>query len=257
MKQKLLLLSSLAVLLGGVQIAPAHAAGGGETPPHRHWHFNGIAGTFDKAALQRGLKVYREVCSACHSMDLVAYRNLTALGYNENQIKNIASQYTVTDGPDDEGEMFERPARPSDHFVSPYPNKNAAKAANNGAYPPDMSLIAKARPHGPDYIYALLTGYVEEPPHGHELLEGQYWNKYMPGNVIAMAPPLSDGIVSYEDGSPETAEQYAYDVVNFLMWAADPYLEERKQTGLSVLIFLIVFAGVMYAVKRKIWEDVH
>jgi len=216
-----------------------------------------MTGTFGKAAMQRGLKVYREVCSACHSMDLVAYRNLTALGYNEAQVKNIAAEYTVTDGPDDEGEMFDRPARPSDRFVSPYPNKNAAKAANNGALPPDLSLIAKARHHGPDYIYALLTGYQDEAPHGHTLLEGQYWNTYMPGHVIAMAPPLSDGIVGYEDGSPETAEQYAYDVVNFLMWAADPYLEQRKKAGLSVLIFLIVFAGVMYAVKRKIWEDVH
>lgn len=254
MKKTLLLTFLLIFTIG----APMAHAGGGEAVelPHQHWHFKGMFGTYDKAAMQRGLKVYRNVCSACHAMKLVAYRNLTALGYDESQVKNIASEYTVIDGPDAEGEMFERAARPSDHFVSPYPNKQAAKAVNNGAYPPDLSLIAKARHHGPDYIYGLLTGY-EEAPHGKELMTGQYWNKYMSGHVIAMAPPLSDGLVAYEDGSPETVEQYAYDAVNFLMWAADPYLEERKQTGLSVLIFLIVFAGVMYAVKRKVWEDVH
>lgn len=252
--KKTLLFSLFAFLL--VVSSSAYAAGDAPKPPHQHWHFSGMTGQFDKAAMQRGLKVYREVCSACHSLKLVAYRNLMDLGYNEAQVKNIAAEYTVIDGPDDEGEMFERPARPSDRFVSPYANDNQAKATNNGALPPDLSLITKARPHGPDYLYALLTGY-EDEHHGHDLLEGQYWNKYMSGHVIAMAPPLSDGMVGYEDGSPETVEQYAKDVVNFLVWAADPYLEERKRTGLKVLIFLLVFAGVMYAVKRKIWEDVH
>ena len=235
---------------------PVMASGDVEHPPHQHWHFNGMTGQFDKAAMQRGLKVYREVCSACHSMKRVAYRNLVDLGYTEDQVKNIAAEYTVTDGPNDEGEMFDRPARPSDHFVSPYPNENAAKAVNNGALPPDLSLIVKARHDGPNYVFGILTGY-EEPPHGHELLPGQNWNKYMPGHVIAMAPPLSDGVVAYDDGSPQTVEQYAHDVVNFLVWAADPYLEARKRLGISVLIFLLVFTGIMYSVKKKIWSDVH
>lgn len=237
--------------------APAFAAGNAEPAPHQHWHFSGMTGQFDKAAMQRGLKVYREVCAACHSLKRVAYRNLTDLGYSEDQVKNIAAEYTVTDGPNDEGDMFDRPARPSDHFVSPYPNDNAAKAVNDGALPPDLSLITKARKHGPDYVYALLTGYQDGAEHGHDVPEGKHWNKYFPGHVISMAPPLSDDMVAYEDGSPQTVEQYSHDVVNFLVWAADPYLETRKRTGIAVLIFLIVFAGVMYAVKRKIWADVH
>lgn len=241
----------------GVMFMPSasYAAGDAPKPPHQHWHFGGPVGQFDQASMQRGLKVYREVCAACHSLKRVYYRNLEDLGYNENQVKNIAGEYTVMDGPDDEGEMFERPARPSDKFVGPYKNEQAAKASNNGALPPDLSLITKARPHGPDYLYALLTGY-EEAPHGHELLPGQYWNKYMAGHVIAMAPPLSDDIVAYEDGTPQTVEQYAHDVVNFLMWTADPYLEVRKRMGIKVLIFLSVFALIMYAVKKKIWKDV-
>lgn len=246
---------SLLVAILGFSALPALAAGDAPHPPHQHWHFSGITGQFDKAAMQRGLKVYREVCSACHSLKRVAYRNLMDLGYTEDQVKNIAAEYTVTDGPDEEGEMFDRPARPSDKFVSPYPNKNAAKAVNNGAYPPDLSLITKARHNGPNYVYAILTGY-EDAPHGKELLAGQYWNKYMPGHVIAMAAPLSDGQVAYEDDTPQTVEQYSKDVVNFLVWAADPYLETRKRTGIAVLIFLIVFAGIMFSVKKKIWKDV-
>ncbi|MCB1531592.1 MAG: cytochrome c1 [Alphaproteobacteria bacterium] len=253
MKTTILSLMVLSLMAFSV---PVMASGDVEHPPHQHWHFNGMTGQFDKAAMQRGLKVYREVCSACHSMKRVAYRNLVDLGYTEDQVKNIAAEYTVTDGPNDEGEMFDRPARPSDHFVSPYPNENAAKAVNNGALPPDLSLIVKARHDGPNYVFGILTGY-EEPPHGHELLPGQNWNKYMPGHVIAMAPPLSDGVVAYDDGSPQTVEQYAHDVVNFLVWAADPYLEARKRLGISVLIFLLVFTGIMYSVKKKIWSDVH
>jgi len=244
------------LFLVGIFISPAHAAGDAEPPPEQHWHFSGMFGTFDQPAMQRGLKVYREVCSACHSLKHVHYRNLVDLGYDDNQVKNIAAEYTVTDGPDDEGEMFDRLAQPSDAFVSPYPNDKAAQAVNNGALPPDLSLITKARSHGPDYLYSILTGYKEAPADAN-LLEGQYWNKYMPGHVMAMAPPLSEGIVAYEDGSPETVEQYARDVVNFLVWAADPYLQERKRTGIKVLIFLAVFAGIMYAVKRKIWSNVH
>lgn len=250
MKKITILTLALAVLSGG-----AFAAGDAAPLPHQHWHFSGYKGTYDQAAMQRGLKVYREVCSACHSLDLVSFRNFEALGYDEAQVKNIAAEYTVIDGPDDDGEMFERPARPSDRFPSPYPNKKAAVAAN-GAAPPDLSLIAKARHHGPDYVYALLTGY-GPAEHGVEVPEGKYYNKYFAGHVISMAPPLMDGQVSYEDGSPETLEQYAYDIVNFLTWAADPYMEERKRTGIKVILFLLAFAGVMFAYKKKIWADQH
>lgn len=233
-------------------------ASGGETvkPPHHHWHFSGVTGTYDKAALQRGYKVYREVCSSCHSMKQMYFRNLEGLGYDESQIKAIAGEYTTTDGPNDEGDMFERPARPSDRFPAPFANDKAAAFANGGAVPPDLSLIIKARHHGPDYVYSILTGYEEAPADAH-LLAGQHWNKYMPGHVIAMAPPLSDGQVAYEDESPATVDQYASDVVQFLTWAGDPYMETRKRTGMKAIIFLLVFAGIMYGVKRKIWSDVH
>jgi len=219
------------------------------------WSFEGPFGTYDRAAMQRGFQVYKQVCAACHGMDLVAYRNLADLGYSEAQIKAIAAEYSVTDGPNDEGEMFQRPAKPSDHFVNPYPNEAAAKYTNNGALPPDLSLITKARKDGSDYVYNLLTRYAEAPE-GKELLPGQYYNEVMPGNVIAMAPPLSDGMVSYADGTEETVSQYSRDVTHFLTWAAEPMLEDRKQIGIQVLLFLAVFAGIMYAVKKKIWADV-
>ena len=252
MKKHILILLSFLIVM---PYAAANAAGDAEHAPEQDWHFSGPFGTYDRAALQRGLKVYRNVCAACHSMKRIAFRNLEALGYDESQIKAIAAEYSVTDGPDEEGDMFERPARPSDRFPSPYPNDNAAKAANNGALPPDLSLIAKARHGGADYLYALLTGY-EEAPEGKTLLEGQYWNKYMPGHVIAMAAPLSDDIVAYEDETPQTVSQYSKDVAEFLTWAAEPEMEERKQTGIKVIIFLLVFAGIMYSIKKKIWADV-
>ena len=253
-----ILLSVLALTIAPLNIA--QAAGDAPKPPEQGWTFSGPFGTYDKAAMQRGLKVYREVCSACHSMKRVYFRNLTALGYTEAQTKNIAAEYTVTDGPDADGEMFERPAKDSDRFPSPYPNKNAAKAAN-GAYPPDLSLITKARANGADYVAGLLAGYTEPPEefieHNGELMDGQYYNKYMPGHVIAMAPPLTDGIVAYEDGAPETVEQYSRDVAHFLTWAAEPEMEVRKRTGIQVLLFLFVFFGIMYGIKKKIWADVH
>ena len=249
-------LFSIVFTLSTAGVSGTQAAGGGAPPPDVKWHFGGPFGTYDRGALQRGFKVYKSVCAACHGMDRVYYRNLEALGYNENQIKNIAAEYSVTDGPNDEGEMFERLARPSDAIKNPYPNENAAKYANNGALPPDLSLITKARANGSNYVYGLLTGY-QDAPEGKTLLSGQYWNKYMPGNIIAMASPLSDGIVAYEDGTPETVDQYAKDVTEYLTWAADPSMETRKQYGIKVLFFLIVFAGLMYAVKRRIWADMH
>ena len=253
MKKHLLLLLSVLLIL---PVSTANAGGGGAELEPQQWAFSGPFGTFDRAALQRGLKVYREVCAACHGMKRIAFRNLEDLGYDESQTKAIAAEYTVIDGPDDEGEMFERPARPSDRFPSPYANDNQAKSANNNALPPDLSLITKARPNGSDYLYAILTGY-EEAPHGQELLEGQYYNKYMSGHIIAMPPPLSDDQVSYEDETPQTVEQYSKDVTEFLTWAAEPSMEDRKRMGIKVLIFLLVFAGVMYRIKKKVWANVH
>jgi ubiquinol-cytochrome c reductase cytochrome c1 subunit len=218
--------------------------------------YKGPFGTYDKAALQRGLMIYRQVCSACHSMKRVAYRNLEALGYTEDQVKAIAGEYTVMDGPNDEGEMFERAARPSDHFKSPFPNEKAAAAANGGALPPDLSLITKARHGGGDYVFGILTGYASAPE-GFAVPEGKYYNHTMAGNVIAMPPPLNAGAVAYEDGSPQTVEQYAKDVATFLTWAAEPEMEQRKRMGVKVIIFLTILAGVMYCVKRKIWEKAH
>jgi ubiquinol-cytochrome c reductase cytochrome c1 subunit len=243
-------------------------------PTEESWSFAGPFGTYDKGQLQRGLKVYKEVCSACHSMDLVAFRTLEHLGYSEEQVKALAAEYTVMDGPNADGDMFERAALPSDHFPSPFANAAAAAASNNGAAPPDLSLIAKARgvergfplfvfdiftqyaENGPDYIYSLLTGY-EEPPAGMEIAEGTYYNPhFIAGKSLAMAPPLSDGQVTYDDGTPGTVDQYSRDVSAFLMWAAEPHLEDRKKTGFSVMFFLILFSGLVYLTKRKVWADV-
>ena len=235
--------------------APAMAADKAPTPPAQEWSFNGPFGTFDRTELQRGFQVYKSVCAACHSMQKLSYRNLAALGYNEDEIKAIAAEYTVMDGPDDEGEMFERPARPSDRFKSPYANEKQARYANNGAYPPDMSLIVKARKYGPDYMYALLTGY-SPAPDGVEVMDGMYWNDYYTGHQIAMAAPLAEGVLQYEDGTEATTEQMARDVSAFLTWASEPTMEDRKRMGVMVILFLIVFAGIMYGVKRKAWEDV-
>lgn len=249
-----------AMVIGLMSVAPIHSAKASETasadvPPARQWSFDGVFGTYDKAALQRGFQVYRQVCAACHSLHRVFYRNLADLGYSDAQIKAVASEYTVQDGPNDEGEMFDRPAKPSDRFASPYPNKQAAIYAN-GAYPPDVSLIVKAREGGADYVAALLTGFAE-PPHGAEVPDGKYWNKYFHGHVLSMPPPLSDGVVAYEDGSPEIVSQYATDVANFLEWAAEPKMEQRKRTGIKAFLFLLVFAGIMYGVKKKVWADQH
>ncbi|WP_395450498.1 cytochrome c1 [Aminobacter sp. UC22_36] len=244
-------------------------------PKEMDWTFAGPFGTYDKGQLQRGLKIYKEVCSACHSMNLVAFRTLEDLGYSEAQVKAFAAEYEVQDGPNGEGEMFTRKALPGDHFPSPFPNVVAAAAANGGAAPPDFSLIAKARgvergfptfvfdiftqyaSNGPDYIHALLTGYDEQPPAGMEVAAGTHYNPYfIAGKSLAMAKPLSDGQVTYEDGSPETVEQYSRDIAAFLMWAAEPHLEARKQTGFAVMIFLVLFAGLVYATKRKVWANV-
>lgn len=225
-------------------------------PAKQYWSYAGVFGTFDRAALQRGFQVYKEVCSACHSLNQVYYRNLAALGFSDAEIKAIAAEYTVMDGPNDQGEMFERPARPSDRFKSPFPNDEAARNANNGALPPDLSLIVKARHGGPDYIYGLLTSYGNPPP-GMNMPAGMNYNALFPGHMIAMPPPLSEGAVTFADNTPATVSQMAHDVTTFLAWAAEPETEERKRIGLKVMLFLVLMTGVFYALKRKVWAEVH
>lgn len=249
----------LALALPAVATAPAAQAAEGVAVPEQQWSFDGIFGTFDRAALQRGYQVYREVCATCHAMDLLAFRHLQdphGPNYGEEEVKAFAAEATVTDGPNDEGEMFERAGVPSDYFPAPFANEAAARYANGGAYPPDLSLIVKARAGGADYLYALLTGY-REPPADVEMNAGMYYNEYFPGHQIAMAPPLYADGVTYQDGTLATVEQMAHDVSVFLTWAAEPNLEVRKQTGVKVILFLLVMTGLLYAAKRKIWADVH
>lgn len=218
------------------------------------WPFEGIFGTFDRQAAQRGAQVYFEVCSACHSNHNLYYRNLKDIGFSEAKIKQLAQKYTVKDGPNAEGEMFDRPALPSDRFVSPYPNEEAARAANNGAYPVDLSLIIKARHDGPNYVFSLLSGY-QEAPADIKLMPGLYYNPYFEGGQIAMPPPLTQGQVTFSDDTPATVEQMAKDVVVFLQWAAEPEMEHRKSMGLKVMIFLLVFTVFFYMAKKKIWKN--
>ncbi len=245
---------ALGLAAAGAPWSPAARAA--EAVPSQSWSFGGPFGTFDQGALQRGLQVYREVCAGCHALKYVAFRNLADLGYDEQQIKDFAAEATIVDGPDDDGEMFERDGRPSDYFPAPFANDKAAAASNNGAIPPDLSLIAKARVGGPDYVYALLTGY-GEPPEDVEVLDGLNYNHFFPGNQIAMAPPLFDEGVEYADGTEASLDQMARDVTTFLMWTAEPKLEVRKRTGVKVVLFLIILTGMLYAVKRKIWADLH
>jgi len=235
------------------------AATEGKQPERLEWSFNGPFGRFDQAQLQRGFKVYREVCSSCHSMKLIAFRNLGDPGgpsFTEAQVKAIAAEYKIAGGVDDNGDPMERPARPSDAFPGPYQNEQQARAANGGALPPDMSVIAKARGHGTDYLHALLIGYRDPPPPDVEPQEGKYYNDYFPGGWISMPPPISDGQVEYTDGTATTVDQYAKDVSAFLMWAAEPKLEERKRMGFQAVIFLGVFAGLLGYTWRTVWRDV-
>jgi cytochrome c1 len=243
-------------------------------PPRQKWSFSGPFGKFDRGQLQRGFKVYKEVCAVCHGLKYVAFRNLADLGYSEAQVKAIAAEYKIQDGPNDQGEMFEREGRPADYFPAPWPNENAARARYNGV-PPDFSVLAKARSyergfpwfifdiftqfqeHGVDYIHALMIGYKEKPPQGFTLPQGSFYNEYFPGHAIAMPPPLSDKRVDYTDGSPTTVDQYSKDVAAFMMWAAEPHMEARKRTGFQVMIFLIVLSGLLYFTKKKVWADAH
>ncbi len=251
-------ISLFVLLMGMLVVAPVQAAGDTKRPAAQDWSFNGPFGTYDRDALRRGFKIYQEVCAACHAMKQLRFRNLAQAGgpeFSEAEVKAIAGTYTVEDGPDAYGDMFERAALPKDGFIDPYPNANAARAANGGAYPPDLSLITKARAYGADYIYALLTGY-EAVPEGVTMGKGQYYNPYMAGQ-IAMVAPLSDEMVDYEDGMPMTIDQYARDVTVFLTWAAEPELEARKKLGVMVMIYLSIFAALLFFSMRKIWANQH
>lgn len=250
---KTLLIAGFAFTWASIQ---AYAEEETAEPLDQKWSFDGPFGNYDKEAMQHGFQIYKEVCSACHGIKRIRFRELAALGYNEAEIKAIASQYQIKDGPNDQGEMFERPGRPSDAFPSPYPNDQAARAANNGALPPDLSLVVKARKNGPNYIFSLLTGYGTEIPEGKEMPEGMHYNPWFPGGQIAMTPPLSDGLVTYNNGTQPSVDRMARDVVNFLTWASEPELERRKESGWQTLIYLIVFAGLMYIVMKRTWRDV-
>lgn len=244
-------LAAALVLLGGT----AQAAEEAPRPPAQRWSFDGVFGTYDRAALQRGFQVYKEVCAACHGVKHLYFRDLAQIGYSEDQVKGIAAQVEVTDGPDDSGQMFQRPGRTSDPIPGPFANDQAARAANNGALPPDLSLITKARVGGADYLHALLVGY-KDPPATVKLNPNMYYNEYFAGHQVAMPPPLNPDQVKYADGTPGTVQQMAFDVANFLSWAAEPTLEERHRIGFKVILFLIVAAGVFYAAKRKIWSRI-
>ncbi len=233
------------------------AAGGAHHPKQMEWSFDGALGRVDKPAAQRGFQVYKEVCSACHSLKRVAFRQLSGIGFSEAEIKSLAATYTVMDGPNDNGEMFERPGLPSDYYPRPHPNDKAAAAANGGALPPDMSLLFKARHDGANYIYSILTGYGQTPPEHVSVPEGAHYNPYMDGGVIKMAMPLSEDGVTYQDETKATIDQQAHDLVNFLQWAAEPEMEERKSMGIHVMIFLSVMTVFFYLVKKRVWSDLH
>ena len=264
--------------LTALRLASAEDAHSQAPPTKLKWSFAGPFGHYDQAQLQRGFKVYKEVCANCHGLALLSFRNLGepgALGYSDAQVKQIASEYTVQDGPNDQGEMFDRKGRPADRFPLPFPNDNAARARHN-AVPPDFSVIAKARgyergfpwfvldaftqyqEHGVDYLVAMLTGYEDKPPAGVTVASGLKYNKFFPGNATAMPKPVliyTNG-VTYDDGTPTSPDQYAKDVSAFLMWAAEPHLEARKRIGFQVMVFLIIFAGLLYFTKKKVWSAV-
>ena len=263
-------------LAASLSAAAVQTASAEDAPPRQKWSFAGPFGIYNQAQLQRGFQIYKEVCSTCHSIKLLAFRNLAdpgGLDFTEAQAKTIAESFQVTAGPNDQGQMFQRPGTLADRFPPPFPNDQAARAALGGKLPPDMSVLAKARAHeggfpqfvidaftmyqegGPDYIHGIITGYTD-PPAGETLPPGGQYNKYFPGGAIGMPKPLSDGQVKYTDGTPETVDQYGRDIAAFLMWAAEPTLNARKQIGFQVLIFLIVLSGLLYFSKKKVWRDI-
>jgi ubiquinol-cytochrome c reductase cytochrome c1 subunit len=248
--------------------ATAFAKNGDPLPPKDvHWSFEGPFGMYDKAALQRGFQVYKEVCSACHSLNLVAFHALGEPGgpsFTDAEMKAIAAGYKIPAEPNDKGELFDdkgerltRPGTAADHFPAPFANEEAARTANNGALPPDLSLIVKARAGGPQYVYSIVTGFGQKPPAGFAVLANKYYNPYFAGWNISMPPPLADGSVTFSDGTPNTVDQEAHDVVTFLSWASEPKMEERKQIGFGVMVFLLAFAGLLYLSYRRVWKDAH
>ncbi|XBQ15095.1 MAG: cytochrome c1 [Oceanicaulis sp.] len=258
----------LAVAGAAAIAAPVAWAAGEYKKPREHtWEFEGPFGTFDRASMQRGFQIYQQVCSACHGLAQLDFRHLGSEGGpfymeeypnpNDNpMVRAIAAEYMVEDGPDEWGDMFERPGRPSDDFPYPYENVQQGRAANGGAYPPDLSVITKARKGGPEYIYSLLLGYDYEVPADVEVRPGNYYNPYFPGGLLAMPPQLYPDLVVFEDGTEATPEQMAHDVVQFLTWAAEPHMEARKRMGLMVMIYLLILAGLLYASYRQVWSRV-
>lgn len=225
-------------------------------PKQLKWEADGFFGRFDRASTQRGYQIYKEVCSACHSLQRVAYRNLTEIGFSEEEVKKIAAEASVSDGPNDDGEMFERAGLPSDKFASPYANEQAARSANSGAYPPDLSLIIKARHDGANYVYSLLTGFADAPD-GFPMTEGKNYNPYFEGRQISMPAPITDdGQVEYKDGTFATKEQMAIDITNFLQFAAEPEMEARKKMGVRTMIFLGILFAILLAAKKAVWRKV-
>ena len=270
------MLKTLATL-GFVMLSGAALAAEGQRDarsPAAGFSFEGPFGHFDKGQLQRGYKVYKEVCSACHAMHYVSFRNLAdhgGPGFSEEQVKALAATFTMKDGPGEDGEMFDRPGLPSDRFPPPFANEQAARTANGGAYPPDLSLITKARAGwfgtfnqlingtgGPQYVYSVLTGYEDAPEDlAKEQPDGKLYNPYFSnGHWIGMPNPLSDDQVTYDDGTKASVDQMSQDVSAFLAWTAEPKMEERKSLGFMVMIYLGVLALLLYLVKKKIWSDV-
>lgn len=244
---------SAALALG---LAGAAQASGGVHIPEQSWPHSGVFGSFDKAAAKRGFEVYKTICSTCHSMRLVPVRTLAGIGYTPDELKEIAGAFEVQAGPNDEGNMFMRAGLPADRFPSPFANEQAARASNNGALPPDLSLIAKARVGGENYLHAFLTGFKDAPPAGVTIADGMYYNEYFAGNQVGMPNMLSEDGVTYTDGTKATVDQQARDVATFLTFVAEPHLDARKSLGVKVILFLIVFAGLMYASKRQLWSNV-
>jgi ubiquinol-cytochrome c reductase cytochrome c1 subunit len=283
-KSRLFILPAVTMMTVLGLTSAASAAGGEIEIERQDWSFGGIFGTYDAQQLRRGFGIYKEVCASCHGLKRIAFRNLAERGgpeFDAEEVKALAATYEVKGQPDDSGEVQTRPATLADKFPPLYANEKEARSIHNGALPPDLSLIAEARgvayhvpwdlhpfhmlkdistgyqEGGPDYIHALLTGYREEPPEGKEVGPGMYWNDYYPGHQIAMAPPLIADSGFYNDGSPETVEQYAKDVSAFLAWAGDPSLNQRKSSGWVAVLFLIITSILLYISKRRIWSDVH
>ncbi|MCW8914893.1 MAG: cytochrome c1 [Magnetovibrio sp.] len=248
--RKLLITAAMGLTLGFT--SGAHAAGAAVELIKQDWSWQGMFGKFNRDDVKKGGRIFFETCNGCHGADMMSYRNLIDIGWTEEEAKELAAGYEVEDGPDDEGEMFMRPARLSDRFVAPFPNEKAAVAAN-GAFPPDLSVMTKARKGGPDYVYSLLVGYHEEAPEGSSIPEGLNYNDYFPGHAIAMAQPLFGEAIEFEDGTSSTLEQEAKYITTFLAWAAEPELEERKSMGIKVLLYLIILTGMLFALKKRIW----